>query len=470
MSLKIIPIILAGGVGTRLWPLSRETFPKQFLRLVSRHSLLQETVLRAQALNYTSHPLIVCNVDHYFMSHDHLKEIDVSGYHYILEPFGKNTAPAIACAAQWVLQNVEEDSILLVLPSDHYIADQELFFDAVYRAQTTAQQGYLVTFGVVPTSAETGYGYIQAGAHLTADTYRVDKFIEKPPLAHAKQFVESGNFYWNSGMFMFKPQAYLEELKKSAAAVYDASVQSVMQGESKEDYLRVSSEIYTNCPNISIDYAVMEKTHKAVVMPLASSWNDLGCWAAVAKAGACDDERNVIRGDVLIKDSQDCFISSESQMVAALGLKNQIIVTTADVVLVADKAYSQEVKHLVSQLKSHNSHLVAHHKKQYESSGYIENLALEDYFSVEHFMLKPLANLTLPVSPFPVQWIAVQGSAEILVNKQLCLLAQHHSLHIDEQLACHLTNKTEQPVHLIRVQLKSKVNVDNKVYEETSIV
>lgn len=471
MNVKILPIILAGGVGTRLWPLSRETFPKQFLRLVSQYSLLQETVLRTQTLANVSQPMIVCNVNHYFISHDHLKEIGVSGYQFILEPFGKNTAAAIASAAQWALQNIDGEVVLLILPSDHYIADQDLFFDAVYRAQAVAQKGFLVTFGVVPTSPETGYGYIQAGEQLTADTYQVNKFIEKPPLDHAKQFVENGNFYWNSGMFMFTPQAYLQELQKTAPEIHQAAVQSLLQGEAKDDYVRLNNEIFAECPNISIDYAVMEKTHKAVVIPLATSWNDLGCWTAVAKAGVCDTENNVIRGEVVIKDSEDCFISSEGQMVAALGLKNQIIVTTPDVVLVASKAYSQEVKQLVHQLKSHDSHLIAYHKKQYDSSGYMENLAMEDHFGVEHFMLKPMASLALPESPYPLQWIVAKGSAEVYVNKQLCKLKEHQSLYVDRLLLCHVVNTTKQPLHLVRIQLKS---VDSEVLksarEEVSVL
>lgn len=457
MGLKIVPIILAGGVGTRLWPLSRETYPKQFLRLVSQYSLLQETVLRAQSLVNIEQPMIVCNSDHYFISHDHLKEINVSGYQYILEPFGKNTAPAIACAAQFVLDKMDSDSILLVLPSDHYIADQDLFFDAVYRAQVLANQGFLVTFGVVPTNPETGYGYIQAGEELTKETYLVNKFIEKPPLELAKQFVDNGNFYWNSGMFMFKPQVYLEELQKSSPEIYQAAVQATLSGEEKEDYLRVNREIFATCPNNSIDYAVMEKTHKAVVIPLASSWNDLGCWAAVAKAGSCDAANNVVKGDVMVKDSENCFVSSGGQMVAIMGLKDQIVVTTPDVVLVANKAYSQDVRHLVHQLKSHNSDLVTYHKKQYDSSGYMENLANEDYFKVEHFMLKPLSQLSLPPSPYPVCWIVVSGTAEIFAGHHFCQLSVNKSYHIEKELECRLSNKTDQPLHVVGIQLKEKI-------------
>jgi mannose-1-phosphate guanylyltransferase / mannose-6-phosphate isomerase len=461
MSLKIIPIILAGGVGTRLWPMSRETHPKQFLRLFSKHSLLQETVLRVQSLIEIEQPVIVCNIDHYFLSHDHLKEINVNGYQFILEPFGKNTAPAIACAAQFTLKHIDADSILLVLPSDHYIADLNLFLEAVNRAKEVAQKGFLVTFGVVPTHSETGYGYIQAGNNLiNNETYHVGKFIEKPPLELAKELVDAGNFYWNSGMFMFKPQNYLEELEKFSPEAHHFAVQSVLTGEKKDDYLRLNSEIFAHCPDNSIDYAVMEKTCRAALIPLASSWNDLGCWEAVAKSGNCDAQNNVIRGEVLLRDSAHCFVSSENQLVALLGINNQVIVTTPDVVLVADKAYSQDVKHLVQQLKLHNSHLVTHHRKQPHSAGYTENLMNEDYFAAEHFMLKPLSKYVLPTSPYPAQCVMLKGSVEILVNQEFLKLGPHESLLVDKQLVCHLRNNSDQPIHLMRIQLKFPLDAE----------
>lgn len=463
MGFKIIPVILAGGVGTRLWPLSRETFPKQFLRLVSQYSLLQETVLRVQPLANVGQPLIVCNTDHYFMSQDQLKEINVHSHQFILEPFGRNTAPAIACAAHWVLHNLDDESILLILPSDHYIADQELFFNAVYRAQKIAQQGFLVTFGVAPTHPETGYGYIQAGDPVAADTFKIERFIEKPRLELAEQLIHSGGFYWNSGMFMMQPQLYLTEIQKLAPEIYQLAIASVQQGEQHPDYFRLNKEIFAQCPDQSIDYAVMEKTHKGMIIPLASSWNDLGCWEAVAKAGACDADNNVIRGEVLIQDSQDCFVSSENQMVAILGQKNQIVVTTPDVVLVANKANSQDVKQLVQQLKLHDSHLVARHTKQYDSCGYQENLAIAEHFSVEHFMVKPGMHFNLPVCAYAAQWIAVSGAAEIMINHRRHELKLHHSLYVDRHCEGIIMNNTQQPLHVLRIQLKFTV------HEEVSV-
>lgn len=468
MSSKIIPIILAGGVGARLWPLSREASPKQFLRLVSQYSLLQETVLRTKLLSDIQCTVIVCNADHYAMSHQHLKEINADGCQFILEPFGKNTAPAIACAAESIASRTESESILLVLPSDHYIADPELFIDAVRRAKEVAEKGFLVTFGVVPTGPETGYGYIQAGDPLAAETYYVKKFIEKPPLELAKQFLGKASFYWNSGMFMFKPKVYLEELKKASPDIYDAAVESVLTGEKKEDYIRLNSETFARCPNISIDYAVMEKTHKAVVIPLAASWNDLGCWAAVAKSGICDANSNVVKGDVLIQDSENCFVSAEGQMVAILGLKNQIVVATPDVVLVANKACSQNVKNLVQQLKSNDSHLVTHHKKQHHASGYTENLATSDWCAIDHMTLNPGSQLSVPACAYPAYWVVVNGTAEILVEEHTYKISANHSLSIEQALKCDLINKTEQALHLVRIQLKTKVTAqapNKNIYE-----
>lgn len=239
----INPVILAGGIGSRLWPMSREKFPKQFLRLISQYSLLQETVLRTATLPNLGQSTIVCNIDHYAISQDHLKQINASGYRYLLEPFGKNTAPAVACAAQLALQNNSAESILLILPSDHYVADPELFVEAVKNASEIALRGYLVCFGVVPTSAETGYGYIQAGEQLTANSYSIRKFIEKPPLELAKQFVNSNNFYWNSGMFMFKPQVYLEELEKIAPGIYHPAIQAINNAEVVEDCLILEEKL-----------------------------------------------------------------------------------------------------------------------------------------------------------------------------------------------------------------------------------
>ena len=466
MDLKIKPVILAGGVGTRLWPLSRETFPKQFLRLVSHHSLLQETVLRVGGMADVDPPLIICNAAHYFVSQDHLKEINVSGCQFILEPFGRNTAAAIACAAQWSLNNAQ-DSILLILPSDHYIADPDLFFEAVNRARTAAERGFLVTFGVAPTHPETGYGYVQAGDPVLNDIYRVKRFIEKPPIELARKLIDAEQFYWNSGMFMFKPQVYLEELKKTAPDIYHICAQTIAESTQQADYLRLDDNTFSACPSISVDYAVMEKTYKAAVIPLASSWNDLGCWEAVAKAGAGDANNNVVRGEVLIQASQNCFVSTEGQMVAALGLTNQIIVSTPDVVLVADKTFSQDVKQIVSQLKSRNSELVAFHKKQYDSTGYTENLAAGDFFSIQHLMLKPFTKQVLPPGINPVHWIVITGTGEIEVNNHVYFLQLHQSCYIEKNLASTLFNKTDRPLHLLCIQMKSELPVS---VSETKII
>lgn len=457
----INPIILAGGVGTRLWPMSREMFPKQFLRLVSQYSLLQETVLRTVSLPNLGKATIICNIDHYGISQEHLKQINISGCQFILEPFGKNTAPAIACAAHLALLEGQENSILLVLPSDHYVANPELFVEAVKNAAQIAQREYLVCFGVVPTSPETGYGYIQAGEQLTADTYLIRKFIEKPRLELAKQFVDNRNFYWNSGMFMFKPQVYLQELQKTAPEIYNSTLQAVKKAKKNGDSYVLDSEAFANSISNSIDYAVMEHTQKGVVAPLAASWNDLGCWAAVAKSGSMDAANNVVKGQAIIKDCENCFVSAEDQqMVAVLGVKDKIVVATSDVVLVADKSHSQDVKHLVNQLKPHRSDLVMHHHKKYSSYGYVENIAKEQHYAVEHFMVKPQSTTVLPECLFPSYWIVANGAVEIQVGSAIYFISENESLPMGKHSGCQLFNKADKPLHLLRIQLTSPVEVE----------
>lgn len=451
--MKIIPIILAGGHGTRLWPMSRESYPKQFLRLVSNYSLLQETVMRCNGLDNAEKAIIICNIDHYFICLDHMQEINVVDPTFILEPNNKNTAPAIACAARHVSVNYPEPCILLVLPSDHLILDQEIFFKSIQAALVIAQENLLTTFGVIPTSVETGYGYIERSTQKIHNGFLINKFIEKPHYEVAKKLIEQENYYWNSGMYLFTPTAYLDELKNFAPEVYQKSIQAYDEGMKKDDYIRLNAEVYDTCPAHSIDYLIMEKTNKAAVVPLASSWSDLGCWTAVAKAGIGDIDENVVRGNVLAKNTKNCFLSSEDgRLIAAVGLKDHIIVSTADAVLVANKDYSQEVRNLVSHLKKDNHEIVTHHKKKLYQWGFYEKVTNNDQFRLNYLMIRPGHNLLFYPSEYEKHLISISGVGKIITIQKEWIL-ENQTILIPNNTAFNIINSGQQDLYLIKVYL-----------------
>jgi mannose-1-phosphate guanylyltransferase/mannose-6-phosphate isomerase len=453
LGINIIPVILAGGSGTRLWPMSRESYPKQFLRLIHQHSLLQETVLRIKHIPHMTRPLIICNTEHYFLCQEQLKEIEIEHASFILEPFGRNTAPAIGLAAKYVEEYYGPQSILLILPSDHLISDIKSFSTAVSTAIDAAKQGFLATFGIKPTSPKTGYGYIESGALIDKDIYQTKRFIEKPDLETAQQFLAEENFFWNSGMFVFNAQTYLSELENLTPQIAQAVTQTYLTSERKIDFLRLDPTSFEKCENMSIDYAVMEKTQRSVVIPLASSWNDLGCWTSVAEAGDRDEKNNVIRGQVLALDSENCFITSDDRLVAAIGLKNQIIVSTKDAVLVADKAYSQEVKYLVNQLKTTNNNLTTHHQKVERPWGYYEDLVVQETFQVRHVMLNPHAKLSLQLHHHRTEhWVVLSGEAKVINGEETLYLSANQSTYIPKIAKHQLANAGTEPLHVIEVQ------------------
>jgi len=345
----LIPVILSGGAGTRLWPLSRELYPKQLLALTSQRTMIQDTALRLKGLDAAA-PVVVCNDAHRFLVAEQLRLVKIEPRAIVLEPFGRNTAPAIALAAHAALKNAKDDPILLVLPADHVIRDVAAFQMAAVAAVTAAEQGRLVTFGVVPHSPETGYGYIKRGEAL-GPVYRIGQFVEKPKADKAAEFVSSGEYYWNSGMFVFRARRYLEELERFAPAIATACRKAFESAKSDLDFTRVDAQAFEACPSDSIDYAVMEKTADAVVVPLDAGWSDVGSWASLHAASDADASGNVSHGDVLVEDSNNCYLYSESRLVAAVGLEGHVVVETKDAVLVAPKDRVQDVKALVNQLK-----------------------------------------------------------------------------------------------------------------------
>lgn len=469
--MEIIPVILAGGSGTRLWPLSRETYPKQFLKLVGERSLFQETVLRANTLNSTETIYIVCNAEHYFICLDQLEEIHITNTQFILEPFGRNTAPAIAIAA---LHIKHTEKAILVLPSDHLISDTALFTTSILQAKTAVNQYFLVTFGVKPTSAKTGYGYIEAGRNINHDVRKINRFIEKPNLETAQQFIQEKNFYWNAGIFLFRADAYLSELQLHSPDIYFSAKSAYDASQKNENYLRIDRAFFETCPNNSIDYAVMEKTNKAAIVPLLSAWNDLGCWSSVADANASNDFGNVQSDHVISQDSHNCYFSSDGRLIAALGLHNQIIVSTADAVLVADKSYSQAVKALVAQLKEQKNELTTHHPLVHRPWGYYEILSTGKNFKVKRIMVKPGAKLSLQTHQHRAEhWVVVSGVADVVNHEKQFLLRSNESTYIPKNTKHRLSNSHPEPLVIIEVQSGEYLGEDDivrldDVYERIS--
>lgn len=455
--LKLTPIILAGGTGTRLWPLSRESYPKQFLKLTSHHSLLQDTLLRVQMLENISEPIIISNEAHYFLCLEQLEEIGISSALFILEPFGKNTAPAIACAAHHLSSQSDAFNLMLVMPSDHQITNSTLFVDAVKNACEAAYNSdKLVTFGVIPTTPKTGYGYIESSEEkISSDVYNIKKFIEKPTLEIAKELIKNNHVFWNSGIFLFKPESYLEELKYYAPDIYETSLctYTFSQKNLKQNYIALDRTYFANCPNDSIDYAVMEKTKHAAVVPLKSDWTDLGCWATVAESLKFDKSNNVINGNILSIETENCFLSSEKHLVATLGIKNQIIVSTEDAVLIADKAYSQDVKNLVNKLKISHNHITKYRQTVYHPWGYEERLVCGNMFQVKHIMVKSEAKLPVQMhSNRSKHWVILYGEAEVVNGEQKIYLGSHQSTYIPIETKHRLSNIGKEDLCIIEIQ------------------
>lgn len=346
----ILPIILSGGFGTRLWPLSHRDRPKQFLRLLGKHSLFQDTIARATNIPDVLFPLFICNADHRFLIAKQLQEMDVRSSGIILEPIGKNTAPAITIAALQAMTN-GNDPILLVLPSDHLITNKSAFLDAVNKATKYAESGKLITFGIVPHSPKTGYGYIQAGNQLEEGVYEVDNFVEKPNLAKAKKYLSEGNYYWNGGIFMFRTSGFLQEMQQHAPDILRACREAFKTRIVTPDFIHLNKEIFSECRSDSIDYAVMEKTTDAVVVPMDAGWSDVGCWSALFELGAKDDHGNVKIGEIITDEVENSYLRSEGRTLAAIGVRDLVIVETKDAVLVVHKDQTQKVKSLLEQLE-----------------------------------------------------------------------------------------------------------------------
>ena len=461
MSNLFFPVILAGGSGTRLWPLSRKNFPKQFLRLQGETSLLQQTMQRSLMLPKAK-TIVVSNEAHYFLCQEQLqgfsKEIT-----YILEPCARNTAPAIASAAHYITSIAGPDAIMFILPSDHWIENDKAWLQAMLEgAQFAALEKSLVTFGIKPTSAKTGYGYIEAGKSASNAVLAVERFCEKPDEELAKEFIKSGNYYWNSGMFVCRAGTYLDELKQHEPDIFTHCEQSVTKAQGSHDYLRLDTDSFALSPEKSIDYGVMEKTDKAFVIPVDMQWSDLGCWTAVSESKELDENGNALYGKVIVKNSKNCLVSSENILVTTLGVNDQIIVVTDDAVLVADKRYSQQVKEIVNSLGQEHGRLANEHKLVNRPWGSYEILAEGDTFKVKRLMVKPGAKLSLQMHQYRSEhWVVVSGEALVVNNEKEMLLTVNQSTYIPKKTLHRLSNPGNTPLFVIEVQSGSYLGEDD---------
>lgn len=451
--MPLLPIILAGGSGTRLWPLSRKNHPKQFLCLQGQESLLQQTMKRVESLSDVEQALVVCNEGHYFLCQEQLAKAHLP-LSYLLEPCPKNTAPAIACSAHYALNTLGEDTLLLILPSDHWIGDQQIWQDAMQKGVRLAcESECIITFGIQPDSANTAYGYIEAGALFSDEAYQVTRFCEKPSRERAEEMLNQGNFYWNSGMFLCKPSVYLAELQRFAPDIAELSQQAWTHASQHHDFIRLDEALFTQCRSESIDYALMEHTEKALVLPLNLVWSDLGCWNAVAQINSVDEQGNALSGNVIAQESSNCFIRSEHALVTTMGIHNQIIVATPDAVLVADKRYAQEVKNLVESLRLNHSQLTEDHVRVSRPWGYYEILAEGPAFKVKRLMVKPQAKISLQMHQHRAEhWVVVSGEAEVVNDDEVYSLTVNQSTYIPPGTRHRLANKGEAPLFVIEVQ------------------
>jgi mannose-1-phosphate guanylyltransferase / mannose-6-phosphate isomerase len=457
----MIPVILSGGSGTRLWPLSRGQYPKQFLPLTSEHTMVQETLLRLTGLTGIKSPIAVCNEDHRFMMAEQLWEIGVKPAAIILEPVGKNTAPAVAMAA---LSAKSEDEVLLILPADHVITNIESFHLAIAQAELLAKQGKLVTFGIVPTHAETGYGYIMKDSKQQDSAYKVAAFVEKPDLATAQNYLKSGDYLWNSGMFAFTAGSFLNELEKFNPEMLSVCKQALNAAIKDLDFTRLDKAIFSTCPADSIDYAVMEKTDKAVVIPLDAGWNDVGSWSALWDVTEKDAYGNAISGDVLTVDTKNSYIYAENKLVTVIGLENLVVVETKDAVMIASKDRVQEVKQIVDQLKQLDRSEAQVHRKAYRPWGHYDSVDSGERHQTKHIVVKPGAKLSLQKHHHRAEhWVVVKGTALVTRGDEQILLTENESIYIPLGTVHRLENPGVIPLEIVEVQSGSYLGEDDIV-------
>ncbi|WAJ36625.1 mannose-1-phosphate guanylyltransferase/mannose-6-phosphate isomerase [Pseudomonas sp. GOM7] len=456
------PIILSGGSGSRLWPLSRKLYPKQFLALTGEQTLFQQTLQRL-AFDGMQPPVLVANQEHRFIVQEQLEQIGQQAQLLLLEPFGRNTAPAVAMAALQLLAE-GRDELMLVLPADHVLDDQQAFRQALALATVAAEKGEMVLFGVPANRPETGYGYIrgQADEELPEGVARVASFVEKPDAQRATEYVKSGDYFWNSGMFLFRASRFLEELKHHDVDIYDTCLLALERSQRKDVEIAIDPATFACCPDNSIDYAVMEKTSRACVVPLAAGWNDVGSWSSIWEVHDKDDAGNVTKGDVVVEDSRNCLIHGNGKLVSVLGLDDIVVVETKDAMMVAHKDRVQDVKKLVSRLDKQGRSETQNHCEVYRPWGSYDSVDMGGRFQVKHITVKPGAQLSLQMHHHRAEhWIVVSGTAKVTCDDREFLLTENQSCYIPMTSVHRLANPGKIPLEIIEVQSGTYLGEDD---------
>ena len=465
---KVLPVILCGGEGTRLWPLSRKSFPKQFLSInkINHKSLLQNTQERLVGIKDLVDPILICNNAHRFIVAEQMREINVKPNSILLEPFGRNSAPAILLAAFKSLE-IENNPHLLVLSSDHQIKDDKKFRELIEIAKKYSTNEELVTFGVIPRSPETGYGYIRSEKPLNKkypEGIKISEFIEKPNLDKAKEFIKDSSFTWNSGIFMFRAKTIINEIKELCPDLYRVCEITFINSRKDLDFQKLDALSFEDCPNISIDNAVMENTQKAIVIPFNAEWSDIGSWKSVWENSDRDEDGNVSKGNVIIEKTKNCYLRSEKKLLVSLGLDNLVIIDTDDVTLVAEKNESENIKKVVKDLQARNVQEAVSHKKVFRPWGFYLSIADGKRFQVKIIHVKPGEKLSLQMHHHRAEhWIVVSGTAEVEISKKVTIMSENESIYIPLGSKHRLSNPGKIPLEIIEVQSGSYVGEDDIV-------
>jgi mannose-1-phosphate guanylyltransferase/mannose-6-phosphate isomerase len=460
--MKIIPVIMAGGNGTRLWPMSRKAYPKQFLSLIDDQTLIQQTCKRAKAIS-NDQMLIICNEEHRFLCAEQLRQLGITNAQILLEPVGKNTAPAIGLAAEFIKQQYG-DAVMVVLSADHYIEDLAYFADTVRYGCERALTGEIITFGVTPTKPETGYGYINKGEQLSQGIFKISQFVEKPTLEVATEYLDSGEYLWNSGMFTMLASSYLNELITYQPEIQVNCQKAIADAQSDLEFIKPHKEWFVKCPEDSIDYAVMEKTNKGSVIEFKGVWNDIGAWSSIWELSEKDENGNCSVGKTELLNSHNNYVNSKEKLTAVLGLNDIIVIDTKDALLIADKNQVQDIKQLVNRLKLTDIELIENHREVYRPWGHYDSIANDVRYQVKKISVLPGHKLSVQMHYHRAEhWIVVKGTAHVTIGDKEKIVCENESVYIPIGEIHSLENKGKIPLELIEIQSGAYLGEDDIV-------